>query len=465
MKPKVLFCASEVAPFAKTGGLADVAGSLPQALGKLGVEMLVTMPRYRGVPEGEQAIAPGVRVRFVEHEEYFNRSALYGNELGDYADNLERFAFFCNRSLEIAKETGFRPDVVHAHDWQTALLPVFLKTRLAQDPFFARTKTLYTIHNLAYQGVFASKHFPELGLDPALFNMDGLEFYGKINLMKGGLLYADAVSTVSPTYAREIQSNEFGCGLEGVTRRRAEALRGILNGLDYAHWDPSADPDIAEAYSASKPAGKTACKADLQRTCGLEENPAAPVFGIVSRLADQKGLDLLSDVCDKILKAGAQFVLLGDGDPAYRTTYKNVAARHPRKASVTIGFSGPLSRKIYAGSDFFLMPSYFEPCGLGQLISLRYGTLPIVRETGGLADTITDADKNDETGNGFSFKERTPDALWKACERALRCWADKKRMALLVKRAMKADFSWKRSAAEYRDFYSSMLGRPAAEAA
>lgn len=454
---KVLFCASEVAPFEKTGGLADVAGSLPLALAKLGVESVVMMPRYRGLPQEPERLADKVTVHFIEQEEYFNRAALYGNERGDYPDNLLRFSFFCDEALRRAKALDFRPDIVHAHDWQTALMPVFLKTRPASDDFYARTKTLLTIHNLAYQGQFPAKMFQELRLDQKLFSIDGFEFYGRVNLLKAGLLYADAISTVSPTYAKEIQTQQFGYGLEGVIRKRADRLAGILNGLDYDLWDPAKDAKIAAMYSPDSPAGKTACKADLQKLCGFPVDPDVPLFGIVTRLAEQKGLDILSEICDKLLSKNVQFAMLGDGDPVYKTTFRNVQLRHPKKASVHIGFNAIEAHKIYAGADFFLMPSYFEPCGLGQLISLKYGTLPIVRRTGGLADTIIDAGDDAARGNGFVFAEHSPEKFLKAIERALAVYADKPQLEALKSHAMREDFSWGKSAKAYVELYERMM--------
>lgn len=465
-KPKntlnVLFCSSEVAPFAKTGGLADVAGSLPAALASRGAKVLVLMPRYRGVDRGPVRLAEGAEIRFLENEELFNRAGLYGNEAGDYPDNLKRFAWFCNEALVEAKNLGFKPDVVHVNDWQTALVPVLLKTRFAGDAFFENARTLMTVHNLAYQGLFPQRLYPELGLDPTLYSMDGFEFYGKVCLLKAGILFADGVSTVSPTYAREILTKEFGAGLEGVIQRRADALRGILNGLDYGVWDPAKDKTLAERYSVKDPAGKAACKAALQKECGLPADPKVPLFGMVTRLVDQKGLDILSEAIDRILALGAQFVLLGEGEPVYKTTFANVAKRNPKQASVHLGFDAAESHRIYAGSDFFLMPSYFEPCGLGQLISLKYGTLPVVRRTGGLADTIVDADQDAANGNGFSFKDRSPEKLLDACERALRAFREPARLEALRARAMAADFSWGRSADEYLGFFEALRARRAA---
>lgn len=455
---KVLFCASEAAPFAKTGGLADVAGSLPLALGRLGAEVALFMPRYRGLPEGKKRLSEKVTVYFIENEVYFNRASLYGNEGFDYPDNPKRFAFFSHQVFSLTKEIQFQPDILHVHDWQAALVPVILKTKLNKDPFFKKTKTLLTIHNLAYQGVFPDWWYPELGLDRGLFTIGGFEFYGKINLLKAGILFADALNTVSPNYAREIQTEEYGCGLEGVIKKRAKALRGILNGIDTDVWDPEKDRDIKKRYSIRDPKGKEACKADLQKSRGFKANPAIPVFGIVSRLAQQKGVDLLVDIADTFLSQKAQLVLLGDGDKTLEAAFKAIVKRHPKNASAHLGFNAVEAHRIYAGSDFFLMPSAFEPCGLGQLISLRYGTLPIVRRTGGLADTIVDVAAEPKRGNGFVFEGHNARELLRAIGRAQMLFGDQKRLGGLRTRAMKADFSWGKSAKAYMKFYKEILG-------
>jgi len=440
-----------------TGGLADVAGSLPTAMASLGVETLIMMPKYRGVAISEKKIAPNIRVRFIENEAYFNRAGLYGNDRGDYPDNLQRFSFFCHEALETAKREGFRPDIVHAHDWQTALLPVLLKMKKDSDPFFRDAKSVLTVHNLAYQGLFPHRQYGLLGLDPSLFSIDGFEFYGKIDLLKAGLLFADAVTTVSPTYAQEIQTRQFGFGLEGVVKKREKDLHGILNGLDTTLWDPSADRRIPAVYSASDLSGKRACKAVLQTLGGFPLDPEVPVFAMVTRLAEQKGLDILSEAADKFLSKNVQFVLLGEGDRVYHTTFRNIGKRHPKKSHIILGFDSVKAHAIYAGADFFLMPSYFEPCGLGQMISMRYGTLPIVRNVGGLADTVKDLDASPESGNGFVFDEQSPERLLATIERALKFYEDKKKLDTARKRAMKQDFSWDKSAKKYLTLYESLM--------
>ena len=456
-KIRALFCSSEVAPFEKTGGLADVAGSLPLALARHGVESLVLMPKYRNVAVREKKMAEGVTARFIDHEEFFNRSGLYGNDRGDYPDNLQRFSFFCEEALQLAKRHGFQPDIVHANDWQTALLPVLLKTKYTHDSFFAKTKSVLTIHNIAYQGHFPHKQFSPMGFDPSLFSVDGFEFYGKINLLKAGLLHADLLNTVSPTYASEIKTKEYAFGLEGVVKKREKSLRGILNGIDQEVWNPAKDPHIIKNYGPVSLEGKKACKETLQKLCGFDAMPGIPLFGMVTRLAEQKGLELVSEIADALVAKPAQFVILGDGDGAYRTMFKNIAARHPKFAAAFLKFEAVKAHAVYAGADFFLMPSYFEPCGLGQMISMRYGTLPIVRRVGGLADTVIDADLHPEKGNGFVFVEQSPEKLMGAAQRALKAFKEKTRMTALRKTAMKADFSWDRSAEEYAKLYREAM--------
>ena len=444
-------------PFAKTGGLADVTGALPLELGRLGVEVMILMPRYRGIKAHQKKIAENVSIGFIEHEAFFNRAGLYGNAKGDYPDNLERFSFFSHQALLAAKAAGFKPDVVHAHDWQTALLPVLLKTKFAQDPFFQNTRSLLTVHNLAYQGIFPHRLYAALELAPELFSMDGFEFYGQINLLKAGILFADRLGTVSPTYAREMQTKELGFGLEEVVKKKAHNLTGILNGIDTGIWDPAKDKLIKKNYSGATLAGKAANKAALQRSCGLEVDPGIPLFGMVTRLAEQKGLEAFAEIADKFLSKKAQLVLLGEGDGVYHTTFKNIGARHPRKSAIHLGFKAKEAHLIYAGCDFFLMPSLFEPCGLGQLISLKYGTVPIVRRTGGLADTIVDYEKGPKNANGFLFGGRFSEGFFQAIERALKVYEDKKRFRRLQETGMAADFSWKHSAKLYIKLYKEIL--------
>lgn len=459
---KVLFCASEVTPFAKTGGLADVAGTLPLALADEGVEFLITMPKYRGIERESKKLREGVTVRFVAQEEYFNRASLYGNEKGDYPDNLKRFVYFCRESLRIAQAEAFKPDIVHANDWQTALLPVLLRTEFKKETFFKKTKSLLTLHNVAYQGTFGYSDYLDAGLDEALFNVDGFEFYGRANLLKGGILYADAVNTVSPTYASEILTRDYGFGLDGVLKRRESVLSGILNGIDTDFWNPGADKRIEAAYTVKDLSGKQACKAALQKSSGLEVNPAIPVFAVVSRLAEQKGIELFSEIADAFLNGPVQFVLLGEGDAVYHTMMQNIGKRHPQNTAIHLGFNAAEAHRIYAGADFFMMPSFYEPCGLGQMISLRYGTIPVVRHTGGLADTVVDWEEDAKTGNGIVFRGHSPEKLLEALNRALKLYADSRQTMMLRKHGMKTDFSWHRSAKEYKKLYQVLCGKETA---
>ncbi len=434
-----------------------MTGSLPLALGRLGLELLIVTPRHRGVSQASGRLAPNVEIHFVEHEAYFNRSGVYGNGGGDYEDNLQRFSFLCQEAIKTAQAKNFKPDLIHAHDWQTALLPAYLKTILRNDPFFQNTKSVLTIHNLAYQGQFPHRLYPETGMGEEWFSVDGFEFHGRANLLKAGILFADGVNTVSPTYAREIQTDEFGFGLDGVVRRRQNVLRGFLNGIDVEMWNPKTDRHIPKNYSAEDLTGKTECKSALQKACGLEQNAETPVLAIVSRLAEQKGFEIFSEIADKILSENVQLVLLGEGDSVYHTLFQNIRARHVRKVFIQIGFDAEAAHRIYSGADLFLMPSFFEPCGLGQMISLRYGTIPVVRKTGGLADTVVDVDQNPIAGNGFVFEKRSPENFYEAIRRALTQFGQKEKWKALQQRGMCQDFSWDKSAVEYKKYYEEIL--------
>src|SRR6266542_3412263 len=428
---RILLVASEASPFAKTGGLGDVAAALPRALHALAHDARIMSPPYRGVeahaaglrtvvervpvPLGDHVIegmlqetvtSAGVPVYFLAQDQYFDRDALYGTGDGDYPDSCERFTFFCRGVLESllaldrAGSSTWRPQLIHANDWQTGLIPVYLKTLYRDEPALEGLSTLFTIHNLAYQGVFWHYDMPMTGLGWDLFTPAGLEFYGKINFLKGGLIFSDLLTTVSRTYAREIRTAAFGAGLEGVLEERSQDLHGVVNGIDYDLWNPAKDPAIAEAYSADEPEGKAACRAALRSQFGLEAGPG-PVIGLVTRLVEQKGLDLLLDAIPGVLAEGCQLVLVGSGDPLLEAAFSAAALRHPDKVAVHIGYDAYLARRVYAGSDCFLMPSRYEPCGLGQLIALRYGTIPVVRRSGGLADTVTEFDPARRAGTGF----------------------------------------------------------------
>lgn len=459
---KIVICASEVVPFAKTGGLADVAGALPLALEKLKHEVIVLMPFYKKAALSKiknkrlfpgvlsTKLGEGVKVYFIQNDKYFNRSGLYSDRKGDYPDNIERFSLFCRQCLELLKRINFKPDIIHIHDWQASYIPVYLKKKFHLDSFYKNCRTLLTIHNLAYQGIFAREEFPKLKLDWSIFNMEELEFYGKVNTLKGGIVFSDCVNTVSPTYAAQIQTSEFGCGLEGVLFKRRDSLSGILNGLDYSVWDPSIDKFIAAKYNIKNLKDKYKNKQDLQKICGLNIERKIPLFGMVSRLAEQKGLDILAEAIDEICKLNLQLVILGTGDEKYHKLLKQKSKKYPNVFCLYLKFDNQLAHKIYAGSDVFLMPSKFEPCGLGQMISLKYGTIPLVYKTGGLADTINHK-------NGFIIDEYTCFALVDAIKKALMCYRDKKRWQEKIKKGMKANFSWQESAKKYIQLYKKLI--------
>ncbi|HSF02908.1 MAG TPA: glycogen synthase GlgA, partial [Solirubrobacterales bacterium] len=477
---RVLVIASEVAPFAKTGGLADVAGALPVALAALGHDVRVMLPKYRGteahafetrvvvpsiqVPLGERTAEgaliegrtpSGVPVYLLEHDRYYDRDNLYGTADGDYWDNCERFVFFCRGALEgLARldttRAGVRwlPQVIHANDWQTGLLPVYLRTLYRDHPLLGGLATVFTIHNLAYQGVFWHYDMPMTGLGWDLFTPAGLEFYGKLNFLKGALVFSDLLTTVSRTYAREIRTPEFGSGLEGVLEDRSPDLHGVVNGLDYEVWDPQKDPAIAHPYSGTDPEPKAICRETLRREFGLED-AAGPLIGIVTRLAEQKGMDLVLEALPGVLAEGCQLVLLVSGDARLEEAFRAAATSHRGRVAVRIGYDDELARRIYAGADAFLMPSRYEPCGLGQLIALRYGGAPIVRRTGGLADTVTEFDPARRTGTGFLFDAFAPEALLDAVRRATSAHRQPSLWKALVRNGMAEDFSWEASAREY----------------
>jgi starch synthase len=484
---RILFVASEGLPFAKTGGLADVIEGLPKALAQLGHDVAVVLPRYRGldagktllpsltIPLGSRTRFPAIRggfalrrVRyyFVDDPEYFDRENLYGDRSGDYPDNPERFAEFSRAALEVAKLL-FRPEVIHCHDWQAALLPVFARTVYASDPAFAEVATILTVHNLGYPGLFPRETLGRIGLPPELFTLDGLEYYGKLNFLKGGMLFADYLTTVSRRYAQEIQTEEFGYGLEGIVHRRADRLVGILNGVDYSAWDPRRDRLLAARYSPANLAGKQRCKKDLLAVMGLpEENLSRPLVGIVSRFVDQKGFDLIAEVAEAMLEEDLALVALGTGLPRYEELFLKLAAREPGRVAVRIGYDNVLAHKIEAGADIFLMPSRYEPCGLNQIFSLRYGTVPVVRATGGLDDTIEPFDPETGRGTGFKFSAYDGRAMLDSLRQALAAFRDPEAWRRLQLNGMAQDFSWKASAAEYAALYAaareSRIAAPAA---
>jgi len=456
---KIAMIASEVVPFAKTGGLADVVGALPLVLEDCGQEVIVIMPRYKCIKEGKfktsrvfkdvssAVIGNNTKVFFLENDLYFNRGGLYVDKNGDYQDNLERFAFFCRRALDLLKEIDFPADILHLHDWQSSLVAVYLKNLYAEDRFYSKMKSILTIHNLGYQGLFAEDEFGKLGLESNLFSVSGLEFYGRINLLKGGIVFADFINTVSPTYAEEIKSEELGFGLDGLLRERKDVLSGIVNGLDYYVWDPNTDNFIMHNFSAKTIEDKSFNKGDLQAICGLAVNKDIPVLGIVSRLVEAKGMDILTQGLDELCKMDVQLVILGMGDLKYHQILSAAQRKYPKKISLNLKFDDPLAHKIYAGSDIFLMLSKYEPCGLGQLISLHYGTIPLVFKTGGLADTIN---KN----NGFLLTTHNKEEFLKLLKKAVAVFKDKKKWMHLVNNALKCNFSWEASAKKYIQLYA-----------
>lgn len=476
---RIAFLASEVIPFAKTGGLADVAGALPKVLGRRGADVHVFLPYYRAVRSAAPAIsgsaafdleragrrerievlehrAEGFTAHFVVHDGYFDRDFLYGPATGDYPDNGERFAFFSRAALEAMRALGFSPDVIHGHDWQAATAFAYLRRTLAGDPFFARAGTLFTIHNLAYQGLFERGVLARIGLPEALFNMHDLEFFGRVNFLKAGILYADAVSTVSPRYSREIQTPEFGCGLDGLLRTRADKLFGLLNGVDYAAWDPATDSRLPARYDLRDLGGKRTCRAALLREFGLPAGPRPPVVGMVTRLAGQKGLDIVCEALDGLFGLGCILVVLGTGDAKIQAFLEAAARKRPDRLGLRIAFDDRLARLIYAGSDLFLIPSRYEPCGLTQMYSLKYGTVPVVRATGGLDDTIREFDPASGTGTGFKFEAATAGALLGSVGKALEVRSDVAYWLQLVRNGMAEDFSWDRSAAAYLELYEKL---------
>ena len=449
---KIAFCASEVYPFAKTGGLADVAGSLPLALGRLGHEVLIIMPRYRGLRREFKKISQRVRILFVKHRKYFERQGIYGSVRGDYRDNAKRFSFFCQKTLDLLKQHDFKPDILHLNDWHTALMSVYLKTHYAHDSFFKKTKTLFTIHNLAFQGLFAAKEFACLDFKDARVRK-AMEFYGRISFMKAGLLYSDVLSTVSHTYAKEIQTTAHGCGLERILQRRRRKLFGILNGLDTHVWNPSQDQDLTQRYSVKTIQRKARNKAFLQKKCRLPLDPRVPIFGMVTRLTEQKGLDVLLQSFQELMKRRLQLVILGTGEARYEAFLSKMKKRYAGRFSPFLEFAGFKAHLIYGGCDYFLMPSRFEPCGLGQMISFRYGTVPIARRTGGLADSIVDG----KNGNGLLFEDYNKRSFLKAVDRALALYQEPKRFQAFQARGMRLDYSWDHSAKEYVGLYRKMV--------
>ena len=468
--------ASEAHPYAKTGGLAEVAAALPDALGRLGHRVTLVVPRYRGIDVAGMRSQPaavelgrrvqsvvfrtaepsgGVTPVFVDVPELFDRDGgLYNVDGVDYPDNAWRFAVFCRAALEYARLQNDRPSIIHAHDWQTGLVPVYQKMLFSPDPVIGGVPAIFTIHNLAFQGVFPADTLPSLGLGWEMLDIQALEFWSQISYLKGGINFSERLTTVSPTYAREILTPEFGFGLEGALRRRAGALTGILNGIDVDRWSPEADPFIGASYGPDDLSGKAMAKQTLLEAVRLPNDAvtrARPLIGLISRLTDQKGFDLVSAAAEALMPLDATWVLLGSGERRYEELWRRLAARHPDRVATTIGFDERLAHQIEAGADLFLMPSRYEPCGLNQMYSLRYGTLPIVRATGGLEDTVIDVSL--PGGNGFKFRENSPAALVSAVQRALALYRKPNDWKQIQQTGMKIDLSWDASAREYVKVY------------
>lgn len=473
---KILMAASEGTPFIKTGGLADVVGSLSKALSEKGIDVRVIMPlygdircelkqklKYRGsiyVYIGMkrvycgifECVAGGITYYFMDNEHYFKRSGLYG-----FWDDGERFSFFDRASLEVLPAVGFCPDIIHCHDWQSGMIPALLEAQYRDRDFYRKIRTLFTIHNLKYQGVFPRSVLNDLlGLGDEYFTSDKLEFYGDTSFLKGGLVYSNLLSTVSPTYAAEIQDPYLGERMDGLLRARKGQLYGILNGIDYREWDPSADGCLEAPYCIRGVGGKMRDKLDLQRRMDLDEGEDIPLIGIISRLTPQKGFDLVERVLDRIIGLGAEIAVLGTGDRKYEDMFRDAQSRYNHRVACRTVFDNSLAHRIYAGADMFLMPSQFEPCGLGQMIALRYGAIPIVRETGGLKDTVVPYNEYTGEGNGFSFTNYNADDMLFTIERAVDFYRNREIWGRIMKKAMSDDFSWRASAQRYTDIYETL---------
>jgi starch synthase len=483
-RPSVLMIGSEALPFSKTGGLADVLGALPQALARLGWDVTLVVPRYRESHVGElidrfdlrvggmtadigmyEAPLGPARVLLVDEPTLYDRDHLYGTETGDYPDNPRRFAVLVRSALEFVIRRGARPTIVHAHDWQAGLAPVYLKTLFATHPVLGGVASVFTIHNMAYQGLFQPDWLPRLDLQWSLLGIEQLEYWGKISFLKGGINYADVITTVSPQYAKEIQTPAFGAGFDGILRRRSADLVGILNGIDTTDWDPARDPYLPKPFSSKDRSGKAASKAAVLEEFSLpgdERTMERPLIGMISRMVDQKGFDLIAALAGDLATLGATFVILGTGDARYQDLWRHLAAEFPDRIAARIGFDERLAHLIEAGADIFLMPSRFEPCGLNQMYSLRYGTVPVVRRVGGLADTVTDQAAPSSgvvRPNGFVFEDHTPEALLRALRRALALFKNRDGWRELQVAGMEADHSWDRSAEEYVKIYEKAASK------
>jgi starch synthase len=476
---KILIAASEMVPFAKTGGLADMVGGLSRELQAMGHEVICVMPFYRAVaqaasearPSGvkitvpvgvkqvsadilETRMADGRRALFVRRDEYFDRSHLYRIAERDYEDNAERFIFFSKAVVSLAHTLNLQPDVIHCHDWQTALVPVFLRWISGASATRDRQpRTVFTIHNLAYQGIFWGFDFPMTNLPAEYFTADSLEFFGHLNCMKGGIIFSDVVTTVSRKYAEEIQTGMFGFGLEAVLQKRRDRLFGILNGADYSAWNPETDPHIAARFSANELSGKAACKGDLLAAFGWDRGYRGALVGIVSRLTDQKGFDVVWQAESELCRRDIKLVVLGNGESNFEQMFRRFAEKHPQQVAARIGFDDALAHKIMAGADLLLMPSRFEPCGFSQMYGMKYGTIPVVRATGGLDDTVQNFDAKTGQGNGFKFADYDSVAMLAKLDEALAVFAQPALWQQLQANAMACDFSWRKAAQEYVALY------------
>lgn len=480
---QVVIVTSEVAPYSKTGGLADVAGALPKALAEIGAKVSVFSPFYPSVKKIKNTqnqpklkiknlpIKVGERIKeakvfykreslidfyFIANQEFFDRQFLYGTEKGDYPDNAQRFAFFSRAVLESIIQLDIISDIIHCHDWQSGLIPLYLKTNFGQNQSFNQTKTVFTIHNLGYQGLFSRETFYDIGVPEKYFSLQGLEFYGKVNFLKAGLIFADKLTTVSPTYAKEIQTKQFGFGLEGVLSTRQKDLSGILNGIDYSIWNPAKDEFIESSYDVHNLSNKPEIKKRLCTELGLNLTNGSPLIGFVGRLALQKGVELIIEAIKSVIN-NAGFVILGTGEEKYHQLLSELKSQFSKNISVNLAFNDLLAHRIYAGSDIFLMPSQYEPCGLGQMIAFKYGTIPIGFKTGGLADTIVDYSLDSEKGNGFLFDNYNVNSFVTKLNEAIQFYQQKDKWQNLVKRVMGLDFSWQTSAQKYLKLYAELL--------
>lgn len=476
--------ASEAAPFSRTGGLGDVTAALPQALASLGVNVHLVSPFHRSAMDSGISLKrmkspvtfdfrgqrvqsevdsisrnSGWTIYLIHREEYFDRGGLYGGTSGDYLDNADRFAYFVKAALALISTQSPPPDIIHCHDWQAALAPVYLKNKLQSPDFFREAKTVLTIHNLAYQGVFPENALATAGLPKNLFHLNGLEFYGKLNYLKGGILSADWITTVSPRYSREILTSEFGEGLDGVLREKRKRLTGILNGVDERIWNPLTDPVLPANYGPKDLSGKAVCRKDLLNRLEIDVSSETPVIGMVTRLAEQKGIDLLIEGLKNLMQIGFVLVVLGSGDGEYKRKLHLLSRKYAPRFRLIPTFDDDLAHRIEAGSDLFLMPSRFEPCGLSQMYSLKYGTIPVVRAVGGLDDSIREFDPASGIGNGFKFTEYTSSAMLAAVRRALDVIKNPDLKNRIRKNGMQEDFSWKRSARAYLQLYRRVLAK------